>query len=55
MPLEMFDVRLLRKEFGPNRGKQLEAGKNSVVRSVVIFTLHQKDMTSKRIRNRWNV
>jgi len=53
--LEVFGVRLLRREFGPNRRKQLEAGKKSVVRSFVIFTLHQKDMTSKRIRNRWNV
>jgi len=27
-PLEVFGVRLLRREFGPNRRKQLEAGKN---------------------------
>jgi len=56
-PLEVFGVRVLRREFGPNRRQKLEAGKNSVARSFMIFTLHQKNMTSvrRRRRNRWNV
>jgi hypothetical protein len=40
--LEVFGVRVLRREFGPNRRKQLEAVKNSIVRSFMIFALQQR-------------
>jgi hypothetical protein len=52
--LEVFGVRMLRIEFGPNRKKQLEAG-NFRSEKLHDFYPAPKDMTSKRRRNRWNV
>jgi len=51
----VFGVRVLRREFGPNRRKQREAGKK--FRSEELHDLYPapKDMTSKRRRNKWNV
>jgi hypothetical protein len=37
----VFEIRMLRKMLGPGRQKVTEAGENCIMKSLIIFSLHQ--------------